>query len=46
VMQAPEVGRLVAEQVSRGAITSLDVTPLDPQRFAGRSDIRGLDMVL
>jgi sarcosine oxidase subunit beta len=45
-MQAPEVGRLVAEQVSHGAITSLDVTPLGPERFAGRNGTHGLDMVL
>jgi sarcosine oxidase subunit beta len=44
VMQAPEVGRLVAEQVTDGAITSLDLTPMSPQRFAG--GIRGLDMVI
>jgi sarcosine oxidase subunit beta len=44
VMQAPEVGRLVAEQVTTGAITSLDVTPMAVQRFAG--GIRGLDMVI
>lgn len=44
VMQAPEVGRLVAEQVTDGAITSLDVSPMSPQRFAG--GVRGLDMVI
>ncbi len=44
VMQAPEVGRLVAEQVTEGAITSLDVSPMGPARFAG--GIRGLDMVI
>jgi sarcosine oxidase subunit beta len=44
VMQAPEVGRLVAEQVSRGAITSLDVSSMSPQRFAGGT--RALDMVI
>jgi sarcosine oxidase subunit beta len=44
VMQAPEVGRLVAEQVSQGAITSLDVSSMSPQRFAG--GIRALDMVI
>lgn len=44
VMQAPEVGRLVAEQVTDGAITSLDVSSLGPERFAG--GIRGLDMVI
>jgi glycine/D-amino acid oxidase-like deaminating enzyme len=34
LMQAPEIGRLVAEQVAAGAITSLDTTPLRPDRFA------------
>jgi sarcosine oxidase subunit beta len=44
VMQAPEVGRLVAEQVTDGAITSLDLTPMSPQRFA--DGVRWLDMVI
>jgi sarcosine oxidase, subunit beta len=35
VMQAPELGRLVAEQVADGAITSLDVRSLELTRFAG-----------
>jgi sarcosine oxidase subunit beta len=35
LMQAPEIGRLVAEQVTRGAITSVDPTPLRLERFAG-----------
>ncbi|WP_157246774.1 NAD(P)/FAD-dependent oxidoreductase [Nonomuraea typhae] len=34
LMQAPEIGRLVAEQVVTGAITSLDVTSLRLERFA------------
>jgi glycine/D-amino acid oxidase-like deaminating enzyme len=34
LMQAPEIGRMVAEQVTTGAITSLDTTPLRPGRFA------------
>jgi sarcosine oxidase, subunit beta len=34
LMQAPEIGRLVAEQVTMGAITSLDTAPLRPDRFA------------
>jgi sarcosine oxidase subunit beta len=46
VMQAPEVGRLVAEQVSNGAITSLDVSSMGPHRFVGDSGTRRLDMVL
>jgi sarcosine oxidase, subunit beta len=33
LMQAPEIGRLVAEQVTTGAITSLDTAPLRPDRF-------------
>jgi sarcosine oxidase, subunit beta len=33
VMQAPEIGRLVAEQVTAGAITTLDVSPLRLDRF-------------
>jgi sarcosine oxidase subunit beta len=44
VMQAPEVGRLVAEQVTAGDITSLDVSSLGPERFVG--GVRGLDMVI
>jgi sarcosine oxidase subunit beta len=35
VMQAPEVGRLVAEQVATGAVTGLDLSPMDPGRFSG-----------
>jgi sarcosine oxidase subunit beta len=35
VMQAPELGRLVAEQVVDGAITSLDVRSLQLARFDG-----------
>ena len=44
LMQAPEIGRLVAEQVTTGAITSLDTTPLRPDRFtdADRADRLGL----
>jgi sarcosine oxidase, subunit beta len=44
LMQAPEIGRLVAEQVTTGAITSLDTTPLRPDRFTdtGRADRLGL----
>jgi sarcosine oxidase subunit beta len=33
LMQAPEIGRLAAEQVSTGAITSLDVSALSISRF-------------
>ena len=35
LMQAPEVGRLVAEQVATGAITSIDASALRLERFAG-----------
>jgi sarcosine oxidase, subunit beta len=33
LMQAPEIGRLVAEQVETGAITSIDTGALRPGRF-------------
>ena len=33
-MQAPEIGRLAAEQVTTGAITSIDASALGPERFA------------
>jgi sarcosine oxidase, subunit beta len=33
-MQAPEIGRLVAEEVVTGEVTSTDVTPLRIERFA------------
>jgi len=33
LMQAPEIGRLATEQIVDGAITSIDVTALRPQRF-------------
>ena len=36
-MQAPEIGRLVAEEVTVGEITSTDVTPLRIERFARAS---------
>jgi len=34
LMQAPEIGRLAAEQAATGAITSLDASALRPDRFA------------
>jgi sarcosine oxidase subunit beta len=37
VMQAPELGRLVAEQVVEGAITSLDIRSLELARFAAET---------
>jgi sarcosine oxidase subunit beta len=44
LMQAPEIGRLVAEQISKGAITSIDTTALSLERFtaAGRATKLGL----
>ena len=33
-MQAPEIGRLVAEQIIDGAITSVDASALRLERFA------------
>ncbi len=44
VMQAPEVGRLVAELVTDGAITSLDLSPFSPQRF--KDGVHALGMVI
>jgi hypothetical protein len=36
-MQSPEIGRLVAEQIEAGAITSLDTGALRLERFAAAS---------
>lgn len=33
VMQAPEIGRLVAQEIIDGAVTGLDLTPLSIMRF-------------
>jgi sarcosine oxidase, subunit beta len=33
VMQAPEIGRLVAQEIVDGAVTGLDLTPLSIRRF-------------
>jgi hypothetical protein len=44
-MQAPEIGRLVAEQVAGGAITSLDVRELQLSRFAENRRTSSLGMV-
>jgi len=44
-MQAPEIGRLVAEQVETGAITSIDVTALRPARFATATSAGQLGLV-
>jgi sarcosine oxidase, subunit beta len=45
LMQAPEIGRLVAEQVETGAITSIDVTALRPGRFATATTAGPLGLV-
>jgi sarcosine oxidase subunit beta len=45
LMQAPEIGRLVAEQIVTGTITGVDVTALRLERFADAVD-RRVGMVL
>lgn len=45
LMQAPEIGRLVAEQVATGAITSVDVAALRLERFAGAGTAHHLGLV-
>ena len=45
LMQAPEIGRLVAEQITDGAITSVDASGLRLERFAASAASRGLGMV-
>ena len=45
VMQAPEIGRLVAEQVVEGAITSVDARPFGLERFGKSADRGDLAMV-
>jgi sarcosine oxidase subunit beta len=44
MMQAPEIGRLVAEQITTGAIDSIDVTALRIERFAA-ADTRPVELV-
>ncbi len=34
-MHAPAIGMLIAELISRGTTTAMDITPLSPARFAG-----------
>jgi sarcosine oxidase subunit beta len=34
VMQAPEIGRIVAEEIIDGAVTDIDITPLSINRFS------------
>ncbi|MDT4911804.1 MAG: hypothetical protein QOC66_932 [Pseudonocardiales bacterium] len=45
LMQAPEIGRLVAEQIARGAITSIDTSALGLERFAAASRTNHLGLV-
>ena len=45
LMQAPEIGRLVAEQITDGAITSVDVKPLRLERFAATAAGDRVEMV-
>jgi sarcosine oxidase, subunit beta len=45
LMQAPEIGRLVAEQIVDGAITSIDASALRLERFAASTASHGLGMV-
>jgi sarcosine oxidase, subunit beta len=46
LMQAPEIGRLVAEQINTGAITSLDTSPLRLDRFEAAAGPRGRQLGL
>ena len=45
LMQAPEIGRLVCEQITEGAITSVDASALRLDRFTTSAASRGLGMV-
>jgi glycine/D-amino acid oxidase-like deaminating enzyme len=45
LMQAPEIGRLVAEQIETGAITSIDASALRPDRFATATGAGQLGLV-
>jgi sarcosine oxidase, subunit beta len=45
LMQAPEIGRLAAEQVTRGAITSIDASALRIERFTAASDNSRMGLV-
>jgi sarcosine oxidase subunit beta len=44
-MQSPEIGRLIAEEVVTGQITSLDVTPLRIDRFSAVVESTSVGMV-
>jgi sarcosine oxidase subunit beta len=45
LMQAPEIGRLAAEQVVTGAITSVDASALRLERFADADRGRRVELV-
>lgn len=45
MMQAPEIGRLAAEQITGGAITSVDVSALRVERFADAATSRSVELV-
>jgi sarcosine oxidase subunit beta len=45
LMQAPEIGRLVAEQITERAITSIDASALRLDRFATSIASHGVGMV-
>lgn len=45
LMQAPEIGRLVAEQITEGAISSVDASALRLDRFAASTAGHGVGMV-
>jgi sarcosine oxidase subunit beta len=45
LMQAPEIGRLTAEQISEGAITSVDASDLRLERFATATATPSLGLV-
>ena len=45
-MQAPEIGRLVAEEVITGQVGSMDVTPLRIQRFSQAAQGAAVGMVV
>ncbi len=46
LMQAPEIGRLVAEEVVTGQVSSIDVTPLRIQRFSQATQGTAVGMVV
>ncbi|HEV7203516.1 MAG TPA: FAD-dependent oxidoreductase [Jatrophihabitans sp.] len=45
MMQAPEIGRLVAEQITTGAITSVDASALRLERFTEARATRPVELV-